>query len=37
MTTTQRDAYVAVNGDIIYNTSLNKLQGYENNSWANLI
>ena len=26
-----------VNGDMIYNTTLNKFQGYENGNWANLI
>jgi len=28
---------VPVNGDIIYNSTLNKFQGYENGAWANLI
>jgi len=37
VTTTQRDALTSSNGDIIYNTTLNKFQGYENGSWANLI
>ena len=37
MTTTERDALTAANGMIIYNTTLNKFQGYENGSWANLI
>lgn len=37
MTTTQRDALTAANGMIIYNTTDNKFQGYENGSWANLI
>jgi len=36
-TTAQRDALVAQNGDVIYNTTLNKFQGYENGSWTNLI
>lgn len=26
-----------VNGQIIYNTTLNKFQGYENGAWVNLI
>jgi hypothetical protein len=26
-----------VNGDMVYNTTLNKFQGYENGNWANLI
>ena len=37
MTTTQRDALTAANGMIIYNTTDNKFQGYENGSWVNLI
>jgi hypothetical protein len=38
MTTTQRDAIIApINGMILYNTTLNKFQGYENGSWADLI
>ena len=37
MTTTQRDALTAVNGMLIYNSSLNKLQGYEGGAWASLI
>ncbi len=38
ITTDQRDALSAVeNGRIIYNTTINKFQGYENNAWANLI
>ena len=36
-TTTQRNALTAVNGDIIYNSTLNKFQGYENGAWANII
>lgn len=36
-TTAERDAIVAENGDIIYNTTDNKFQGYENGAWANLI
>lgn len=36
-TTAERDALAAQNGDIIYNTTLNKFQGYENGAWANLI
>ena len=36
-TTTQRNALAAQNGDMIYNTTDNKLQGYENGAWANLI
>jgi len=37
MDTTARDNLVAANGMIIYNTTDNKFQGYENGSWANLI
>ena len=34
MTTTQRDAWPAVNGDIIYNTTTNVFNFFENNSWT---
>ena len=37
MTTTQRNTMVATNGMIIYNTTTNKFEGYENGSWTNLI
>ena len=37
MTTVQRDALTAANGMVIYNTTDNKFQGYENGAWANLI
>jgi hypothetical protein len=37
LTTTERDALTAANGMVIYNTTDNKFQGYENSSWANLI
>lgn len=38
LTTSQRDELQnVVNGQLIYNTSLEKFQGYENNAWANLI
>jgi len=37
MTTVERDALTAVNGMVIYNTTDNKFQGYENGAWANLI
>lgn len=36
LTTTQRDAFTAVNGDMIYNSTTNKLQGYQNGTWINL-
>ena len=37
LTTTERDALTAVNGMILYNTTLNKFQGYENGAWVSLI
>ena len=37
LTTTQRNALTAANGMIVYNSTLNKFQGYENGAWANLI
>lgn len=37
MTSTQRDALTAVNGMLIYNSTTNKLQVYENSAWANVI
>lgn len=38
ITTDQRNALQnVINGQLIYNTSTNKFQGYENNSWQNLI
>lgn len=37
-TTTDRDAIKdPENGMIIYNTTTNKFQGYENSAWTNLI
>ena len=36
-TTTERDALLAQNGDMIYNTTTNKFQGYENGAWVNLV
>ena len=37
LTSTQRNALSAANGEIVYNTSTNKLQTYENNSWEDVI
>ena len=37
MDTTTRNGLTAANGMIIYNTTDNKFQGYENGAWANLI
>jgi len=37
VTTVERNALTAANGDLIYNTTDNKFQGYENGSWVNLI
>ena len=37
LTTAERDALTAVNGMVIYNTTLNKFQGYENTAWVNLV
>jgi len=36
LTTTARDAMTAVNGMLIYNSSLNRFQGRENGSWVNM-
>lgn len=38
LTTAQRDALQNVeNGLMIYNTTLNKFQGYENGAWINFV
>ena len=36
-TTTEKNAIIAVNGDMIYDSTLNKAQVYENGAWANLV
>ena len=35
-TTAERDELTAANGDLIYNTTDNKLQGYQNGTWINI-
>jgi len=35
-TTTQRGNLVPINGDLIYNTTTNKVQAYQNGAWINL-
>lgn len=37
MTTAQRNALTAINGMLLYNSTLNKFQGYENGAWTSLI
>ena len=37
ITTTERNALTAANGMVIYNSTDNKFQGYENGAWVNLI
>ena len=37
LTTTERNALTASNGMVIYNSTLNKFQGYENGAWVNLV
>jgi hypothetical protein len=36
MTDTERNALTAANGDVIYNTSSNKIEAYQNGSWIEL-
>lgn len=36
MDTAARDAIIATNGDMIYNTDVNKFQGYANGAWVDL-
>ena len=37
LTGTQRNAMTVSNGEIVYNSSTNKLQAYENSAWADVI
>jgi hypothetical protein len=37
LTTAERDVVIAANGDMIYNTTDNKIQAYENGAWVNLV
>lgn len=38
ITTAERDALQnVINGQLIYNTSAEKFQGYENGAWVNLV
>ncbi len=37
MTTTQKNLLTPVNGMLVYDSTLNKFQGYENGSWVSLI
>ncbi len=37
LTTTQKNALTAVNGMQVYDTTLNKFQGYENGAWTSFI
>lgn len=36
LTTVERDDFTASNGDLIYNTTIDKLQGYQDGSWINI-
>lgn len=36
LTTAERDVVIAANGDMIYNTTDNKLQAYQNGVWINI-
>ena len=36
MDTTARNALTASNGEMIYNTTVNKIQAYQNGAWINI-
>jgi hypothetical protein len=36
LTATERNALTAVNGMVIYNTTYNRFEGYQNSAWINL-
>lgn len=36
LTTTERNGLTASNGDLIYNTTANRIQGYQNGAWINI-
>ena len=37
LSTVERDALTVTSGSVIYNTTANKFQGYENGAWVNLV
>ena len=36
-TTTEKNALTSANGDMVYDSTLNKAQVYENGAWASLV
>jgi len=34
--TTERNALTAINGMVIYNSQVNRFQGYQNSAWINI-
>ena len=36
LTTTERNALTVANGQLVYNTTVNRIQGYQNGAWINL-